>query len=517
MRRSPALERLVRWGPPLVVAVVAFGAGRIAMLPGVGYWDTAELQTVAPLMGTAHPTGFPTYVVLGWLANIILTPFGEPAFRMNLFAALCVAVAAGVTVDLVRALTRSVALGVLAGLGLALTDIVWSIGTRAEAHALHLALVVILFRVLVAWEERMGSWHETGQRRPDRVLVVATVVFGLAMGNHSLALLLAPAIGWYVLAVDPGFLRRPRLIATCAIALAVTVTLVFLELPLRAGPFRAPLVYGHPETWDGFWYVALAEQFRGSVVGPFADLGPKTVELVGRTVRSFGPLAALVPVAFVATAFRRPTYAILSGTALAMTCFFAASYVNADIERYYLGPAFIAWTWLAVLAAEVTRLVGSTTAEVTGEAIRRPRSLVALALSVVLLVPTAVALPDRYATVDRSRDVAARDWVDRALARLAPDAMVVSWWSYSTTLWYAQHVEGRRPDIAIIDDRTRLDERLGELTDVIDANLPIRPVYVIRADPIEIALLERRYVLEPVDGPTPASLTRIVTRRAVDA
>ena len=29
------------------------------MLPGVGFWDTAEFQTVAPLLGTAHPTGYP--------------------------------------------------------------------------------------------------------------------------------------------------------------------------------------------------------------------------------------------------------------------------------------------------------------------------------------------------------------------------------------------------------------------------------------------------------------------------
>ena len=40
--------------------------------------------------------------------------------------------------------------------------------------------------------------------------------------------------------------------------------------------------------------------------------------------------------------------------------------------------------------------------------------------------------------------------------------MVVSWWSYSTPLWYAQIVEGRRPDIFIVDDRTRLDQGLGQ-------------------------------------------------------
>ena len=32
---------------------------------------------VLPVMGTAHPTGYPTYVLIGWLASIVLQPFGE--------------------------------------------------------------------------------------------------------------------------------------------------------------------------------------------------------------------------------------------------------------------------------------------------------------------------------------------------------------------------------------------------------------------------------------------------------
>ena len=63
---------LARWLPAVLVGVAAFVAARWAMLPGLGFWDTAELQTVAPILGTAHPTGFPTYVLLGWLASIVL-------------------------------------------------------------------------------------------------------------------------------------------------------------------------------------------------------------------------------------------------------------------------------------------------------------------------------------------------------------------------------------------------------------------------------------------------------------
>lgn len=488
------------WLPAVLVGVVAFSAARIAMLPGLGYWDTAELQTVAPILGTAHPTGFPTYVLLGWLVNVLLTPFGEPALRMNLFAALSVAVAAAVTVDLVRALTRSVPLGMMAGIGLGLTGVVWDIGTHAEAHALHLAFVAILIRLLVAWED--------GRR--DRTLVGAAIVFGLAAGNHSLTLLLGPPIALYVLAVDPGVLHRPRLIAGCAAALVLTVILVYLELPLRAGLLRTPgtLVYGRPDTWDGFWYVALAEQFRGSLVGPFNDLPGKVAALVDRTVVAYGPLAALLPVAFGVTAIRRPTYALLSGTAVLITCFFAASYVNALIERYYLGPVLIGWTWLAMLGAGLATVAGIS---IDGQ--RRPDRVIAAALAVLLLVPTVAAAPSRLDSLDRSGDVAARLWIDHALGVMREHAVIVSWWSYSTPLWYAQLVEDRRPDIDIIDDRTRLDRNLGDIYDVIDANLPTRPVYVIRIEPSEIEGLKERYVLDVIGGSEATVLTRIIGSR----
>jgi hypothetical protein len=95
---------------------------------------------------------------------------------------------------------------------------------------------------------------------------------------------------------------------------------------------------------------------------------------------------------------------------------------------------------------------------------------------------------------------------------MQPDAVIVSWWSYSTPLWYAQRVEGRRPDLTIVDDRTRLDEGLGELTDVIDANLGTRPVYVIRSDPDEVAMLAIRYRLEPIEGVAGFDLTRVTGR-----
>jgi hypothetical protein len=217
----------------------------------------------------------------------------------------------------------------------------------------------------------------------------------------------------------------------------------------------------------------------------------------------------------------------MTGSAVFITCFFAASYVNADIDRYYLGPILIAWTWLAILAAAAVDLVAVATGEPFPASDRpatlRPGSrapipiwsgLAAVGLAVILLAPTVIALPDRFALVDERNNVEAQGFVDHVTQTLGPGAMLVSWWSYSTPLWYAQLVDGRRPDLAIVDDRTRLDQNLGDITDVIDANLGKRPVYVIRNDSDEIAMLAARYDLEYIDGFDASMLTRVIGRKA---
>jgi transmembrane protein TMEM260 (protein O-mannosyltransferase) len=502
---------------PIAVGILATAMGIWRLMPGVGFWDTAEFQTVPPILGTAHPTGYPTYVLLGWLASIVLTPFGEPAFRMNVLSAILVGVACALTVDLVRVLTRSTVLGIVAGLGLAATPIIWNIGTHADPHALHLTFVAAILWALVRWERA----RQEDPARADRWLVGAAVLTGLSVGNHSLTLLLAPPIALYVLAVEPRIVLRWTFVLLCAVAVILPAVLVYLELPLRAGAIaglRAPLVYGTPDTWDGFKYVVLGEQFRGGISDPFGELPRKVGDLADLAGRQLGPLAILVVIGFFATAMRRAPYALLTGTALVITCFFNAAYINADIERYYLGPALIAWTWLAMLAKTVIDLVaaGLTTGEnpaaAPRRAVRAVRGAAVVVAAVLLLAPTAADVTTRAAAVDHTADRGAEEWLNAVLTGVDQDAMIVSWWSYSTPLWYAQLIEGRRPDIRVIDDRTRLDENLGDLRTVIDGNLGVRPVYVTRVDQNELVMLMERYNLTPLASPVAGNVYRVTPR-----
>ncbi len=485
------------------VALVVLGLVRSTLMEGVWFWDTAEAQTVPPLFGTMHPTGFPAYAVLGWLASLVLTPLGDPAFRMNLLSAILVAVAGGGAVLTGRRLGVPAVVAAAAALGFALTPIVWQIGSSADAHALHLALAAGLVLLLLVWEHAVRTGPERGGEpgptlcAADRRLVVAAAWFGVLLANHALTFLLVPAVGLYVLAVDRSTLARPRLVATCIAATLGVAALLYLQLPLRAGLLPAPIVYADPSTWDGFWYIVLAEQFRGSIVDPLGNLGGKFGALVDLTSRQLGPLAWLLPLAVIATARRAPRYLVLSGTAVAVTCFFAASYENAQIERYYLVPAFLAWTWLAVLGGVAVDLLARVRVR------REPanRLLLGAALAVLLVAPTLIALPVRRGDVIASQGADGRLWLDQVMTALEPDAIILSSWSFSTTLWYGQFIEGRRPDVRVVDDRDLLDDHLGDISDVIDANLGRRPVYVARLDPSEVSLLGARYQLEAVAGP----------------
>lgn len=540
---------------PLIVAVLALLVIIPTLAPTVANWDTAEFQTVGPVMGTAHPTGYPAYVILGWFAAVLFQPFGDPAFRMNLLQAVLAAVAAGATTVVVGLLTGRRYVALAAGLLLVAmpfvsnvtvtlpvtgtitaTPVFMRLATHADPHMFHAALVAILFGVLIVWDRRIHALDPEDRGRADRWLVAAAFVYAVAVANHSLALLLPPAIGLFVLLVDWRVILRPRTVAACVLVLVGTLVVLFAELPIRAA-MHAPLVYGHPDTLGGFAYVVLAEQFRGSLVDPFGNLGDKTAAIVSLMYGWLGPLLYVAILGIGTSLIRRPRYLVLSGLTLLVTCYFSTSYSNADIERYFLVPVLIAFTWVGLgvadlvggaayvatwfserispEAAETTEAASSDPPEASAassEPARDPEpepgtrsrgrrgSRYAWALLVgemaaaaVLVAPIPAVIPERQQPlstfdpggVSEAAMTSDSEWMHQVLA--APDkgglplnSVVVSWWSASTTLWYGQRVLGLRPDIYIVDDRTRLDDNLGSVQDVFNRFLGNRPVFTIR-------------------------------------
>ena len=117
------------------------------MLPG----DSGEFQLAAPLLGLAHPTGYPLYLLVGKLWTLV-APIGDMAYRMNLLSAVFSALAVAMLFLLGRRVGLEQTPSALGALTLAFSHTFWSQAVRAEVYALNSLLMVLL--VLLALRTR---------------------------------------------------------------------------------------------------------------------------------------------------------------------------------------------------------------------------------------------------------------------------------------------------------------------------------------------------------------------------
>ena len=91
-------ESGVEWALFGVVAMVAFAVYAITLAPGITWenlgGDGGDLITAAFTWGIPHPSGYPTYL-LGLRGFALVFPFGEEAFRANLFSAVLAGLSVG--------------------------------------------------------------------------------------------------------------------------------------------------------------------------------------------------------------------------------------------------------------------------------------------------------------------------------------------------------------------------------------------------------------------------------------
>ena len=172
----------------LLLSFASFALSLAALPPSFAFWDTGELQTVAAILGIAHPPACPAFVLLGWLFAHGL-PFGDPAWRVNAMSAAAIATAVGVLYATARSLGTSALVAVLCAAGFATASVTLKDATRAEIQTLELALRV----AAIAFALR---YHARGRRRD---LFAAAFALGLAGATHGIAraadmIALGPAI-----------------------------------------------------------------------------------------------------------------------------------------------------------------------------------------------------------------------------------------------------------------------------------------------------------------------------------
>jgi len=471
----------------LAVSLVAFAIYLRTMLPADGFWDTAEAQTVPHTLSIFHPTGFPTYALLGWLWSQI--PLGEVAWRMNLLSGVCLAASAGLVVlttgHVIDERHPGIRAGAAAAAGgaFAFAAEPWAIAVHADVHALNTFFTALIIWLLFTW--RAAEW--SAARRAGGWLLAAALAFGLGVGNHPLVGLLAFAIAPWLFIVDPDIWRRWRLILGCA-GLVVGGLATYLYIPIRAlTPPEPPLFYARPTTLERMKYLVFAEQFHG--LFDFGNLmstfGPKWSFTAPILVRQYlGPGWLLAALGAATLSIRQFGSLVFFVMVIVADVIYSMNFNDGDIARYYV-PTLVATAPMigvavAMLAAYCARAAADTSRRFAGIPGRRRIAVgVGMAVIAISLLLPAATLVTNYQQSDESANRDADRWVSSVYQALPPDAVIISWWSYSTPLWYHRWILGERPDVTIIDERNIIDDGYVTIDGAIRAFLGRRPVYVL--------------------------------------
>jgi hypothetical protein len=243
----------------LAAILIPFVVYCATLCPTVYVGDSGELTTAALTLGIPHPPGYPLYVVTGFLFSQVV-PWGSPAWKINLFSAVCAALACGGLFRLLRRVGHPIAVSLSAALVLAFSAAFWSQAVVARVYCLGALFLVLLL-------DRGAAWY---LQRRDRDLLLAAGLWGFGMANHTVILTGLAAVLALVLATEPKTLLRWRLLVLMTAASLPGLSLYAL-LPLRSRT-NPELDWANPETVEKLWaFLSRREYWQRAYVEGFGD------------------------------------------------------------------------------------------------------------------------------------------------------------------------------------------------------------------------------------------------------
>jgi len=407
-----------------VLALCVFGTSLLLYLltmpPTLPYGgDCGDLISASYTLGICHPTGYPLYLLLGKLFSM-LVPFGDIAYRYNLFSALCAAGTNAVLTLLIYHLGAGAGGSIFGAAMLAVSYIYWSQAIIAEVYTLN-ALLFALFLYCVQ------RWHSEDEAR---FLYLAAVMLGLGLANHLTMLLLIPVFLALIFR-RPGrvSLRQFLLSAGCACFPLV----VYLYLPLRAKA-NPHWFWTNPDTLMNFLHYVSGRLYRGHMFGlPLRELPSRLTGLISLLGIQFlaGNLFTLG--GLIVSARSRSPFGLCTIATAALMLIFYLPYDVPDVWLFFI-PFFFLWAlWMGI---------GASALETKLSAIGVPKQKLSLRalLCLTVLVQAWAAYPranmrgHRYARLD-AEEVIQSTGEEGTLLTGADELLFA--------IWYLQQVEHR--------------------------------------------------------------------------
>jgi hypothetical protein len=217
--------------------------------------DGGDFLAAVLTQGIPHPTGYPTYILLGILFQYI--PINTPVFRGVLESIIPSALAAGLLagwVGTVLVSRSAIHLGamVVTGIAWGVAPLLFSQAVIVEVHGLQSLIVV-----LVVWWITLNL--QSDPTKDKNWIFVLSFLIGLGCGNHVTIALLAPVA--LVVLIYTGHRIGSWRLVLAQLSLVLAGMLVYIYLPLRAQTYP-PINWGNPQTWSGFIWEVTGDPYR---------------------------------------------------------------------------------------------------------------------------------------------------------------------------------------------------------------------------------------------------------------
>jgi len=400
--------------------------------------DGGDLLSAILTNGIPHPTGYPTYLILGKLFHFL--PFGTPYTKGALLSLIFSSLAAALVSHLVissnnkdHSAGNQIA-GFAAGFSLGISPLFWSQAVIVEVYGLQSFFVVCT----LLWLRNILS--KEADTRDDIILSLLSLVVGLSTGNHIMIALFIPAIIFTYLHAFNNKVRLSKLLKYSAIIIAALI-LVYATLPLRAG--NDPLInWGNPKTMEGFFWLVSGKIYHGLAFGvSLSEFFQRTGFLAKYLIDQFSVLGVFIGVLGFVQSFNKSTKVkwIYLWTFIAYTIFSLGYLTNDSVV--YLIPPFIVFSIL----------IGSGIKELwkySSGSLKIGRLIVILFFLFVVY-----KLPATKHEVDPRGDDSARLYAEQCLNTLPDSAILITESDADTfPIWYYHFGLGQRADIRVIVD-----------------------------------------------------------------
>ncbi len=476
-------------------AAVAFGLYLITISPTFGFIDEGELAAVASTLGIAHPTGYPTFTLLGYLFTALLPV--RDIVALNVMAALLVASSVGVmTLLFAHILGRlgtttpppsatavngghtgrkqhipasppagskpvQVAIGGCAALLTGFTATWWEQATGVEVYSLHALLLPLLGLLFLRYmDQEEEKERSMALERPQTWSVGYTgrglafsVVLGIAFTNHLTTIHLAPAfLAYYFWSLGFGGWRNDRptsghrspargaaarsLVRLLYLAPGFLLGLLpYLYLPIRAS-MQPRFAWGNPHTLENFVRHVTGQVFQVYMFESSTAFQNRTSLFLGNLPGEFAYVGLILAVVGAVLMARRNAR-LFAWTALiiAACILHAGNYDIMEIAPYYMAAVLALGIWCAAGYQWVYEKIGTLPA-----------------LSVAALIAVGGCALN-YGPSNERPNRLVEDMTINMLRTLPHNAIIFSsqWDFWVAGSYYMQGVEKMRQDVLVID------------------------------------------------------------------